>query len=191
MRARKPASDIPKVPKRVRSLIGMRFGRLQVQYFAGMQGGRSYWCCLCDCGHVCRVPGGRLLGTSTGSKDRKHPQVSCGCLRADPGIRKAARLNVPKARRIEICNKMRKAVKNRKPAYSMDAHRAAELLGVSVERVEIMAADGLIGSTWRKGSLWVSSNDVSALIATQQRNKKRCKISDEIMAARLARKTTP
>jgi len=168
------------LPPRVKSLIGCRFGRLLVRYYAGMdKHGKSMWCCLCDCGAVCRVPGSRLLG-STG-KDRGHPQRSCGCERADPGIRKAARLKMPRARRVEICDKMRKAVKHRQPAYSMDAHRAAELLGVTVERIEILAQDGMIGSTFRRGTLWVSSQDVSAMIATQQRNKKRCRIMDALM----------
>ena len=170
----------PKVPPRVKSLIGCRFGRLLVRYYAGAdKHGKSLWCCLCDCGTVLRVPGSRLLGNS--GKDRDHGQKSCGCERADPGIRKAARLKVPAKRRAEICSKMRKAVKHRKPAYSMDAHRAAELLGVSVERIEVMAQDGMLGSTFRRGALWVSSGDVSALIATQQRNNRRCRVMDALM----------
>lgn len=170
----------PKVPPRVKSLIGCRFGRLLVRYYAGQdKGGRSLWCCICDCGTVCRVPGSRLLGNT--GKDRGHGQKSCGCERADPGIRKAARLKVPRARRIEICDKMRKSIKQRKPSYSMDAHRAAELLGVSVQRIEVLAQDGLIGSTFRRGELWVSSGDVSAMIATQQRNKRRCRVMDALM----------
>jgi len=76
---------------------------------------------------------------------------------------------------------MRSCVKVRKPAYAMDAHRAAELLGVSVERIEILAQDGMLGSTYRRGELWVSSRDVSDMIATQQRNKKRCRVMDELM----------
>lgn len=167
----------PKVPPRVKSLVGCRFGRLLVRYFAGQdKNGKSLWCCVC----VCRVPGSRLLG-NTGKKDRGHGQKSCGCERADSGIRKAARLKVPPKRRAEICSKMRRAVKHRKPAYSMDAHRAAELLGVSVERIEILAQDGLIGSTFRRGALWVSSGDVSAMIAAQQRNKRRCRAMDALM----------
>lgn len=170
----------PSVPPRVKSLIGCRFGRLLVRYFAGQdKSGKSLWCCVCDCGTVLRVPGSRLLGNS--GKDKGHGQKSCGCERADPGIRKAARLKVEPRRRAEICRTMRAAVKHRKPAYSMDAHRAAELLGVTVERIEILAQDGLIGSTFRRGSLWVSSRDVSDMIATQQRNKKRCRIMDAMM----------
>ena len=175
----------PEVPPRVRSLIGMRFGRLIVRYFAGQdKNGKSLWCCLCDCGTVCRVPGSRLLGNS--GKDRGHGQKSCGCERADPGIRKAARAKVPRKRRIEICKQMRAAVnpKNRKPAYSMDAHRAAELLGISVERIEVLAQDGMLGSIMRRGALFVSSGDVADMIAVQQRNKKRCRIMDELMGLR-------
>jgi hypothetical protein len=176
----KPPKGTPEVPPRVRSLIGARFGRLVVRYYAGQDShGKSLWCCLCDCGVVCRVPGGRLLGNT--GKERGHGQKSCGCERADPGIRKAARLKVPPKRRAEICKIMRQSVKNRKPAYSMDAHRAAELLGVTVERIEILAQDGMIGSTFRRGSLWVSSQDVAAMVATQQRNKKRCRIMDALM----------
>lgn len=167
----------PEVPPRVKSLIGCRFGRLKVRYYAGHdKSGKSLWCCLCDCGAVCRVPGSRLLGTG-----RNASQKSCGCERADPGIRKAARLKVSPKRRTEICSKMRAAVKNRKPAYSMDAHRAAELLGVTVERIEVLAQDGLIGSTIKRGALWVSSGDVASMVAVQQRNKRRCRVMDAIM----------
>lgn len=169
----------PAVPPRVKSLIGCRFGRLLVRFYAGQdKQGKAYWCCLCDCGVVCRVPGGRLLGTST--NDGKG-QKSCGCEKADPAVRRAARMKMPAKKRRDICNTMRAAVKNRKPSYSMDAHRAAELLGVTVERIEILAQDGLIGSTSRKGELWVSSHDVSAMVATQQRNKKRCRVMDALL----------
>lgn len=170
----------PKIPPRVKSLVGCRFGRLLVRYFAGQdRNGKSLWCCLCDCGAVCRVPGSRLLGNT--GKDRGHGQKSCGCERSDPGIRKAARMRMAPARRKQICNTMRANVKNRKPAYSMDAHRAAELLGVTVERIEVLVKDGLIGARFRRGALWVSSGDVSAMIAAQQRNKRRCRVMDAIM----------
>jgi hypothetical protein len=171
----------PTLPARAKSLIGRRFGRLLVRYYAGAdKQGKSLWCCLCDCGTVLRVPGSRLLGQNYG-KNRNHPQVSCGCERADPAVRKAARLKVPPQRRKEICGIMRAAVKHRKPAYSMDAHRAAEMLGVSMERIEIMVQDGLLGSRYKRGELWVSSQDVSDLVATQQRNKRRCRVMDAIM----------
>lgn len=180
----RPPKGTPQIPAKVKSLIGCRFGRLLVRYYAGQdKHGKSMWCCLCDCGAVCRVPGTRLLGTS-GRERLGHPQKSCGCERADPAVRKAAWAKLPKAKRKECdarCAAMHKAVRNRKPAYSMDAHRAAELLGVTVERIEIMVQDGIIGSRMKRGALWVSSNDVSALIATQQRNKRRCRVMDAMM----------
>jgi hypothetical protein len=179
---RKPKGT-PEVPPRVKSLIGMRFGRLLVRWYAGAdKHGKSLWCCLCDCGVVLRVPGGRLLGNT--GKDTGHGQKSCGCERADPGVRKAAWAKMPRAKRAECdkrCATMGQSVRSRKPAYSMDAHRAAELLGVSLERIEILASDGLIGSTFRRGALWVSSADVATMIATQTRNKKRCRVMDELM----------
>lgn len=180
--AHEPAGT-PKVPPRVKSLIGCRFGRLLVRYFAGQdKHGKALWCCICDCGVVCRVPGSRLLGNS--GKDRDHGQKSCGCERADPAVKKAVWAKMPREKRAKCdtrCAKMSRNVKTRKPAYSMDAHRAAELLGVSVDRVEVLAQDGMIGSTFRRGALWVSSQDVSTMIAAQQRNKRRCRIMDAIM----------
>src|SRR5271166_3570884 len=176
----RPPKGTPQIPPRVKSLIGCRFGRLLVRYYAGQdKNGKSMWCCLCDCGVVLRVPGSRLLGTT--GKDRGHPQKSCGCERADPGVRKAARMRMPAKKRRDICDKMRAAVKHRKPAYSMDAHRAAELLGVTKERIEVLVQDGLLAATIRKGELWVSSQDVSDMVAAQQRNKKRCRVMDAMM----------
>jgi hypothetical protein len=173
---------VPTVPPRVKSLAGCRFGALVVQFFAGQdKHGKALWCCTCDCGVTCRVSGSRLLGTRS-----KDTQKSCGHLRADPGIRRAARLNVPAKTRAEICAKMRKAVRTRQPAYSMDAHRAAELLGVSMERITVLVADGILGSTLRKGALWVSSRDVSTLLAMQERQKKRCPAKNAWLAKRFA-----
>ena len=165
----------PPIPPRVRSLVGARFGRLVVQFFAGMdKHHKSYWCCLCDCGAVCRVPGARLLGTG-----RRNEQKSCGCLRADPGIRKAARLKVPAKRRREICDKMRAAVRHRRSPYSMDAHLAAEMLGCDVERVRALTHDGVLGFIVRNGALYVSSRDVAALLGERERQKKRCLVRRE------------
>lgn len=80
----------------------------------------------------------------------------------------------PTEKRAEICEKMRRAVKHRKPAYSLDAHRAAEMLGVSFERVEIMAKDGALGHCYRRHALFVSSKDVAALLAERERQRSRC-----------------
>jgi len=158
----------------MKSLVARRFGRLKVTAFAGFGRGvsRPFWCCLCDCGNTCRVEGRLLLGTKDSAK---HRQVSCGCARADPEVRRKARLKVPPKKRAAICRKMREAVTKKSRAYSMDVLRAAELLGVSEQRVEIMAKDGILGYTYRKGTLWVSSENVASLIASQERNQKRCK----------------
>lgn len=83
-------------------------------------------------------------------------------------------MKIPAKKRAEICRRMSGAVTRRSVAYSMDGARAAELLGVSEERVEILAKDGVLGYRYRKGALWVSSGDVSTLIGTQERNRKRC-----------------
>ena len=159
----------------MKSLVGHRFGRLKVTAFAGFGRGvsRPFWCCLCECGNTCRVEGRLLLGT----KDRaKHRQVSCGCARADPEVRREARMKVPAKKRAQICRKMRQAVTRKSIPYCMDVARAAALLDVSQERIEIMAKDKLLGHCYRRGAMWVSSEDVATLIATQERNKKRCKL---------------
>src|SRR5208282_2086850 len=111
----------------MKSLVGRRFGRLKVTAFAGFGQGvsRPFWCCLCKCGNTCRVEGRLLLGT----KDRaKHRQVSCGCARADPEVRREARMKVPAKKRAQICRKMRQAVTRKSVPYAMDIARAAELL---------------------------------------------------------------
>jgi len=159
----------------VRSLVGQKFGLLTVTHFAGTgpKDRHSYWCCQCECGATLRVHGGALLGTRD-AKHKGHPQKSCGCLRADPEVRRLARAKVAPERRREICEKMRAAVTNRKPAYSLSADRAAELLGVSSERIQALAADGMIGATVRRGYLFVSSREIASMIASMERSKRRC-----------------
>jgi hypothetical protein len=175
-------SQPPRKPARVRSLIGRRFGRLKVQAYGGAaKWGKTMWCCQCDCGALCRVPGRNLLAQD------KHRQVSCGCARADPQVRWAARMKLPAAVRQAICRKMRNAVRERKPAFSLSAEAAAEILGCSVERVEIMAEDGLLGSRRKKGALYVSSGDVSAVLAQQEREQRRCAIREAKDIAAIAR----
>ena len=170
-RKRKLDPPIP-IPPRVRSLIGCRFGRLLVKYFAGMDAHRkSHWCCECDRGAIVRVSGARLIGTTgKGAATQK----SCGCLRADPGIRRAARLTMPRQRRAEICAKMRKNVRHRRPAYALPVERAAELLGITTGEAELLARDGEIGYTMRGGHMWLSSKDVMARCAERERVKNRC-----------------
>jgi hypothetical protein len=161
------AQKLIPMPPRVRSLVGMRFGRLRVVAFAGQSKSRhAFWCCECECGNYVRVRGQNLLGHSHGNT------VSCGCKRADPAVQAASRCKVLAKRRVEICKTARAAVRDRKPAYSMDAHRAAELLGVSVERIHIMAADGLLPSRTVRGAIWVSSQEVARLVGAHERQAK-------------------
>ena len=161
------AQKLIPIPPKVKSLIGMRFGRLRVIAFAGMSKSRhSSWCCECDCGNYCRVVGQNLLGHKHGIT------ASCGCKRADPAVQAASRLKVPAKRRVEICAKARASVRKRKPAYSMDSHRAADLLGVSVERIHIMAADGLLPSRTVRGAIWVSSQEVGRIVGENERKEK-------------------
>jgi len=68
--------------ERRRSLVGIRFTRLKVIFYAGMRQRpdgkvlrkRATWLCMCDCGTLCRIEGNTLLAGST---------KSCGCLRSD------------------------------------------------------------------------------------------------------------
>jgi hypothetical protein len=53
-------------------LTGQKFGRLNVQSFAGAQKKHFYWNCVCDCGNTKRVGGGNLKSGHT---------KSCGCVR--------------------------------------------------------------------------------------------------------------
>jgi len=73
---------------------GQRFGCLLVIERAPDRPGsaHAHWLCQCDCGNrvVVRSNG---LGTTS---------LSCGCLRATPAIRQAARLKTPAKRREEI-----------------------------------------------------------------------------------------
>lgn len=153
-----------------RSMVGRRFGRLRVKAYAGQdKWGKTCWCCECDCGTRVTVPGRRLL-----AQDGKHKQVSCGCARRDPMVRWQARMKVPPKKRVAICKKMRAAVREHPGPFKLDAHHAAELLGVSLERVEILAQDGALRCVRRRGALYVSSEDVSSLLSMQCEERKRC-----------------
>lgn len=75
----------PDLPSGVKDLRGQQFGRLAVRAFAGIQSGRAYWTVQCTCGSFKHVRGKSLLEGKT---------VSCGCARADPKVRAAARLSM-------------------------------------------------------------------------------------------------
>lgn len=150
--------------------IGRKFGKLKVRFSLERDEHRQqYFCCQCDCGATVSVRGAKLISGQ---------QKSCGCLRGDPKVRHEARMKVPAKKRLAISRKGSAAsakIPHRSP-FALDAHRAAELLGVSPERVEIMATDGLLGSKRRNGALWVSAEDVASVLAEQCRQQKRCKL---------------
>jgi len=80
-------------PERV-SLKGRRFGRLKVVELHHVVGRHGYWTCQCDCGSQSKeIRDTKLTSGRT---------VSCGCWRANPAVRQAARLVVPAERRQEI-----------------------------------------------------------------------------------------
>jgi hypothetical protein len=99
MRTRARRVRIP-LPINTIDETGNRYGRLVVLEYAGReepleagQGGPARWLCQCDCGNQIAVRGKRL---------RVGRQVSCGCERADPNIRQAARMKVSARRRKAI-----------------------------------------------------------------------------------------
>lgn len=155
--------------------IGRKFGRLKVRFaLEPDQYRHAYFCCLCDCGATVRVRAARLIAGA---------YKSCGCQRGDPKVRREARMKVPARKRLEISRKGSKAsakMPHRSP-YALDAHRAAEMLDVSVERVEVLAKDGLLGHKYRKGALWVSAEDVATLLAEQCRQRKRCTAETKLL----------
>ena len=79
----------------VNNLAGRVFGRLTViERGRDVPGSRhAHWRCRCECGKEKVV---RSNGLTSGRT------VSCGCLRADPAIRQAARLQVAAKKRKRI-----------------------------------------------------------------------------------------
>ena len=77
----------------LRDLRGQVFGRLTAIKLERITHGHAYWLCQCECGER-PVVRGTLLTTGR--------TVSCGCWRADPDVRRAAREQVPARRRRQI-----------------------------------------------------------------------------------------
>ena len=77
----------------LRDLRGQVFGRLTALKLAHVKHTHAYWLCQCECGER-PVVRGTLLTTGR--------TVSCGCWRADPDVRRAAREQVPARRRRQI-----------------------------------------------------------------------------------------
>lgn len=83
------------MPGLISDLRGRRFGRLTIPRTAEpeIRERKAYWPCVCDCGAQKWVRGTKL------SEGRI---VSCGCWRADPAVRSAARLTIPPERRKQL-----------------------------------------------------------------------------------------
>lgn len=86
------------LPKGTIDETGHTYGRLKVLEYACSANRNAYWLCLCDPalggdGNRVEVRGDRLRNGRT---------VSCGCWRADPNIRQAARMKTPPRRRKQI-----------------------------------------------------------------------------------------
>lgn len=63
------------LPRQVKDICGMRFGRLTVAEYAGVtESKRAQWLCTCDCGDEVVVYGGDLRSGHT---------QSCGCLQRE------------------------------------------------------------------------------------------------------------
>ncbi len=79
-------------------MTGAQYGRLLVVEIHHVAGGHGHWLCLCD-------PKLGGCGEPTVVRDQKLEDgliVSCGCWRADPAVRLAARLKTPAKRRKQI-----------------------------------------------------------------------------------------
>ncbi len=79
------------LPPNVIDLRGREFGRLVVKEFAYVRDRKAFWYCDCDCG-VRNKPIAAKLLRSGGAK-------SCGCYRADPNVRRTARLQLTEEER--------------------------------------------------------------------------------------------
>ena len=79
----------------ITDLRGRTFGRLIISTRAEpvMRHGNAYWPCQCECGNHIEARGSKLQSGRI---------VSCGCQKADPNIRRAARLQVSAKRRRAI-----------------------------------------------------------------------------------------
>ena len=79
-------SMTPPTDKRFRNLTGQTFGRLTVEYYAGMAtyktGNKTRWNCSCECGAEHVVTGGSLKSGHT---------KSCGCLNREMNLARSTK----------------------------------------------------------------------------------------------------
>ena len=154
-----------------------RFGLLTVRHYAGTRGQKRYWCCTCACLTSCRdCAGAGCLVRVRGTKLLTGKQVSCGCSRTDSDRRTQAAMKVPvKVRHERACKggKCRAGVDA--PAFLLTLTRAADLMGVPLDRVVELARSGVIRTVYRKsGRTMASVTDVAAWIERQQKSPKSC-----------------
>ena len=113
---------VTQLPPNTLDETGHRYGRLVVLEYAGREeptakgrGGFARWRCRCDCGKETTVRGKRL---------REGRVTSCGCYRADPAVRQAARFRTSARRRKAIARMGRDAsMKARRLLASKDGSR--------------------------------------------------------------------
>ena len=86
---------------------GKRYGMLAVLDAHRSTGGKTEWLCECDCKARKWIRAQRL---------RTKKQISCGCSRADPATRQAARWMIPPHRRRRIARIAADASKARRAA---------------------------------------------------------------------------
>jgi hypothetical protein len=87
------------LPKNTIDETGRTYGQLKVLEFAGVRAGRAAWLCECACGNRKVISSKQLR--ATGWEGRA---ISCGCMRANPDVRRAARMVTPARRREEIAS---------------------------------------------------------------------------------------
>ena len=94
LRAARVGRGMIPLPKGTIDETGHRYGRLTVEEYIDSPGA-ALWRCMCECGSEI---------VARGSKLRQGIIVSCGCWRADPNVRQAARLKVSARRRKQIAS---------------------------------------------------------------------------------------
>lgn len=94
--------------KRLKNLVGKRFGRLYVIKYIGTNAYRkAIWQCRCDCGEIAIVPGNAMASGNT---------KSCGCLRNEGRPGKINGLSKSRAYHIWV-NMLQRCYNRRHPAF--------------------------------------------------------------------------
>lgn len=94
--------------KKVKNLIGQKFGRLTVVEFSHKSGRSHYWKCVCDCGKEVVRNGGTM---------RRLKCKSCGCLRKEVLSEVNKTHGMTKSREYSTWRSMRSRCNNPKSAH--------------------------------------------------------------------------